>query len=154
MADPEARTIRPTDWEQIASLKARYVRSIDTRDWAGLRHVFTDEVVIDTTGDGAGVETDPDRFVGRVAQALEGATSLHRVFLPEITVGPDGTATGTWAMEDDIWWPPGGPVAHLHGAGHYHETYRRRPDGWRIRTMTLTRTFRRLHDADGAELTV
>jgi hypothetical protein len=150
--EPGSGSARPTDREEIAALKARYVRSIDTQDWVGLRDVFTAEVVIDTTGDGAGTRTDPDEFVRRVSQVLAGATSIHRVFLPELTVGADGTASGIWAMEDDIWWPAGGPVAHLHGAGHYHETYRRGPDGWRIRTMTLARTFRRLYDAAGTEL--
>jgi hypothetical protein len=27
----------------------------------------------------------------------------------------------------------------MHGYGHYHETYERTDDGWRIKTITLTR---------------
>ena len=49
------------------------------------------------------------------------------------------TATGTWAMEDRIWWPEGSPVRFLHGYGHYHETYVVTERGWRIATMRLTR---------------
>jgi hypothetical protein len=150
VTEPSLRRLE--DFEDIRTLKARYVRCIDTHDWTGLRAVFTDPVVIDTSNDDAGVRTDPDEFVRGVARVLDGTTSLHRVFLPELDVAADGTATGTWAMEDDIWWPPGGPVTHLHGAGHYHETYVRTSDGWRIRTMTLTRTFRRLVGPDGAQL--
>jgi hypothetical protein len=36
-------------------------------------------------------------------------------------------------------WPPGAALKTLHGFGHYHETYRRLEDGWRIQTSTLTR---------------
>jgi len=45
-------------------------------------------------------------------------------------------------MEDRLWWSPGGPVRHLHGFGHYHETYEKTADGWRIKAMTLTRLHR------------
>ena len=27
----------------------------------------------------------------------------------------------------------------MHGYGHYHETYEKGPDGWRIKTLLLTR---------------
>jgi hypothetical protein len=45
-------------------------------------------------------------------------------------------------MEDMLWWPPGGPMTHMHGYGHYHETYERTSDGWRIKTLRLTRLHR------------
>lgn len=150
MTDPAVQ--RLLDLEELRSLKARYVRCVDTHDWPGLRAVFADEVVIDTSNDDAGVRTDPDEFVAGVARVLEHTTSLHRLFLPELDLTGADTAAGTWAMEDDIWWPPGGPVAHLHGAGHYQEAYLRTPDGWRITAMTLTRTFRRLTGPDGTEI--
>jgi hypothetical protein len=37
------------DVEAIRRLKARYFRTMDTKDWAGMRQVFTDDVVIDTS---------------------------------------------------------------------------------------------------------
>jgi len=37
------------DFEAIRQLKARYFRTMDTKDWAGMRQVFTDDVVIDTS---------------------------------------------------------------------------------------------------------
>jgi hypothetical protein len=45
-------------------------------------------------------------------------------------------------MEDELWWPAGSPITHLHGYGHYHETYVKGADGWRIASMTLTRLHR------------
>ena len=41
-------------------------------------------------------------------------------------------------MEDRIWFPEGAPVTRLVGQGHYHETYERTMDGWRIASMRLT----------------
>jgi hypothetical protein len=37
------------DVEAIKQLKARYFRTMDTKDWAAMRGVFTDDVVMDTT---------------------------------------------------------------------------------------------------------
>ena len=42
---------RSTDLDQIHQLKARYFRLMDTKDWDGLREVFTSDVRIDTTVD-------------------------------------------------------------------------------------------------------
>ena len=42
-------------------------------------------------------------------------------------------------MEDKLRWPPGGPIRTLHGYGHYHETYEKLEEQWRIKTITLTR---------------
>ena len=52
------------------------------------------------------------------------------------------TATGVWVLEDQLWWPEGGPLRHMHGFGHYHETYEKTEAGWRIKSMTITRLHR------------
>ena len=36
------------DIEAIKQLKARYFRTMDTKHWAAMRQVFTDDVVVDT----------------------------------------------------------------------------------------------------------
>ena len=40
------------DIEAIKQLKARYFRTMDTKDWAAMQLVFTDDVVVDTTASG------------------------------------------------------------------------------------------------------
>ena len=37
------------DIEAIRRLKARYFRTMDAKDWNGMRQVFADDVMIDTT---------------------------------------------------------------------------------------------------------
>ena len=75
---------------------------------------------------------------------IETVTTVHHGHMPEIILTSTNTATGLWAMEDKLWWPEGSPIVHLHGYGHYHETYEKPTTGtgWRIKTLKLTRLHR------------
>jgi uncharacterized protein (TIGR02246 family) len=124
------------DIEAIKQLKARYFRTLDTKDWEAFRQVFTDDVVVDTTASGGERITGADAFLAYLGEALAGTTTVHQGHMPEIAVTSDTTATGTWALHDIVIWPTG---MRLDGFGHYHETYVKAVDGWRIETSTLTR---------------
>jgi uncharacterized protein (TIGR02246 family) len=124
------------DIEAIKQLKARYFRTLDTKDWAGYRDVFTDDVAVDTTGSGGRAIHGVDEFLAYLREALAGATTVHQGHTPEITLTSATTATGIWALHDIVIWPNG---MRLDGFGHYHETYVKGPDGWRISSSTLTR---------------
>ena len=89
--------------------------------------------------EGGGIQDDRDSFMAMLEQSIGDVTTVHHGHMPEITLTSDTTATGIWAMEDKLWWPEGSPITHLHGYGHYHETYEKGPDGWRIKTLKLTR---------------
>jgi len=130
------------DIEAIHQLKARYFRTMDTKDWDGLAAVFTEDVVIDMTGEGAGVTHGVAQYMPFLRHHIEPVVTVHHGHMPEIELTSATTATGIWAMEDELWWPPGGPISHMHGYGHYHETYEKTDAGWRIKTMTLTRLHR------------
>jgi hypothetical protein len=138
------------DVEAIKQLKARYFRMMDLKDWDGLAAVFTDDVVIDMTGEGAGVTRSVAEYMPFLRNAIEPVLTVHHGHMPEITLTSPTTATGIWSMEDKLWWPEGAPIKHLHGYGHYHETYEKTPAGWRIKTMTLTRLHREVVPADVA----
>jgi uncharacterized protein (TIGR02246 family) len=131
------------DLEAIKQLKARYFRTMDTKDWDGMRQVFTDDVVMDTTASGGNVITGADEFIAFLRQALDGAVTVHQGHMPEIEITSPTTATGIWALEDWVRWEAGG----LHGFGHYHETYEKTDGQWRIKSSTLTRLRM---DPDGA----
>lgn len=134
--------VEQDDIEAIKQLKARYFRMMDTKDWDGLAAVFTDDVAIDMTGEGAGVTHSVAEYMPFLRDAIEPVITVHHGHMPEIELTSPSTARGIWSMEDKLWWPPGSPIAHLHGYGHYHETYEKTPAGWRIKTMTLTRLRR------------
>jgi uncharacterized protein (TIGR02246 family) len=124
------------DIEAIRQLKARYFRTMDTKDWAGMRQVFTDDVVVDTSEGGGGVVNGADEFLAFLQEALADATTVHQGHMPEIELTSDATATGIWALNDIVIFPTG---VRLDGYGHYHETYEKIGGEWRIKTLKLTR---------------
>ncbi len=128
--------------EKIRRLKARYFRTMDTKQWEELAAVFTDDVVIDMTGEGAGITTSVAAYLPFLIEQIGDVITVHHGHMSEIHVDDADHARGIWAMEDELWWPEGSPLKHLHGYGHYHESYRRTEDGWRISAMTLTRLHR------------
>ncbi|UGQ12628.1 nuclear transport factor 2 family protein [Yinghuangia sp. ASG 101] len=124
--------------EAIKQLKARYFRTLDTKDWDGMREVFTEDVVVDTTGSGGAVVTGRGAFMEFVSTHLADILTVHHGHTPEITLTSPTTATGVWAMEDRVRYPDG---RELIAAGHYHETYDKSDGTWRIKTSKLTRLF-------------
>ena len=124
------------DLEAIKQLKARYFRTMDTKDWDGMRRVFTDGVVMDTTASGGSVISGADEFMAFLRETLADAITVHHGHMPEIDVTSPTTATGIWALQDTIVWPDG---TRLEGYGHYHETYEKVDGQWLIASSTLTR---------------
>jgi uncharacterized protein (TIGR02246 family) len=124
------------DIEAIKQLKGRYCRTMDTKDWAGMRQVFTDDVEVDTTESGGGVVVGADDFMAFLEDTLRDVVTVHHCHTPEIEVTSTTSATGVWAMEDMLRWPAG---HELHGYGHYHEVYEKADGRWRIKRTKLTR---------------
>jgi SnoaL-like domain len=132
------------DIEAIKQLKARYFRFIDTQDWGALRHVFADDVVMDSREAGGLLKRGADDYIIYLSGALEGVISVHHGHMPEIALTSPTTATGIWAMEDMLRWPDG---RELHGYGHYIETYEKADGSWRIKTLKLTRLRQDMFEA-------
>jgi|HubBroStandDraft_6_1064221.scaffolds.fasta_scaffold861641_2 uncharacterized protein (TIGR02246 family) len=124
------------DIEAIKQVKARYCRTMDTKDWAAMRQVFTDDVTMDTSSSGGGVVTGADDFLAFLVGVIGDVVTVHQCHTPEIQLTSTTTATGVWAMEDMLRWPDG---SEMHGYGHYHETYEAHDGDWRISSSTLTR---------------
>ena len=122
--------------EAIKRLKARYFRTMDTKDWAGMREVFADDVVVDTTESGGGIVTGADEFMAFLSETLADVVTVHHGHMPEIELTSATSATGIWALQDILKWPNG---TELHGYGHYYENYVKQGDHWRIAATKLTR---------------
>lgn len=138
--------------EAIRSLKARYFRAMDTKDWSLLGQVFTE----DAQADFRGADVDPatgesavpgatgavlagrEAIVAGLSAGLGDLVTVHAGFMPEIEVQDDTNASGIWAMSDLLRFPDG-PISELRGWGHYHERYVRVDGQWRIATMRLKR---------------
>ncbi len=124
--------------EQIKQLKARYLRFLDTRQWAEWRQLFTEDVVADYGNNQAVKTAGVDRLIEMTSAVLEDAVSVHHAHTPEITLIDDSHAEGIWAMEDII----NAADYDLHGFGHYYEDYFKLDGQWRIARITLTRLKR------------
>lgn len=133
--------------EEIKSLTAGRIRAMDEKRWADYEALHAPDHVSDTYGNapavGAKANTD------KLAQVLNGITSVHHAHMPEIAITSETTATGVWAMEDMLFWKQGEDGHWLHGYGHYHERYRKDADGWRFVYRRLTRL--RVDMSKGAE---
>ena len=79
-------------------------------------------------------------------------TTVHQGHTPEITTSGT-TATGIWAMEDNIFWTEQGLEHRLHGFGFYHETYQKRDGQWLFTSRQLKRTHVRTWMTPRADLT-
>lgn len=135
--------------EQIRQLKAAYFRCMDTKNWDEFPNLFTVDAVFDARGafkmPKAEEEYEKEPVVsGRsaileyVRSGISPLTSVHHGHMPEIEILSAVTAKATWAMNDILIPPTGGPFKKLEGYGHYFETYAF--DGrWRIATLKLRR---------------
>jgi hypothetical protein len=122
------------DYKAIVELKARFVETVDAKDWDGYRSVFTPKEGVFDFGGGFTVQGG-DAFVDTVKGMLEGAVSVHRAFLPQIQVASAAEATGAWAVNDYIEWTPDpktGERRGQQGFGYEYETYRKVGGAWKI----------------------
>ena len=121
--------------EEIKQLKARYFRTMDTKDWDGMRDVFADDVVIDTTESGGNVISRRRRVHGVPAASRSGTSSPSTTATcPRSSSRRRRRRPAIWSMEDMLRLAQ--RHASSHGYGHYHETYEKFDgDSWRIKTL-------------------
>ncbi|MFA7585486.1 MAG: nuclear transport factor 2 family protein [Novosphingobium sp.] len=147
MNDPEWRAI-----EAIKSLKSRYFRFLDTKNYDGLDAIFMDDAVIDVRGSTTASDGGDPTVAGLDDEVMTGRqfkqffrtgighlVTAHHGHMPEITLETADTARAIWAFEDHIWFPQGSPFHKMHGWGHYHDHYVRTDIGWQVSVMKITR---------------
>jgi SnoaL-like domain len=135
---------RLLDIEAIKTLKARYVRYGDTRDWDGFARLFTPDYEVEMDGVPRPSRDIPtthvhvqglDSIVAAWRSLLVGVTTAHQALLPEIEITGPSTAQGVWAMHETVWFPK----CIFNGWGHYREDYVRIEGVWKIRKTRTTR---------------
>ena len=133
MPDPD----RSADREAIRQLKARYFRYLDTKQWESFADLFTDDAKMVNGPDGQAPVVGRDAIAAYVSGSVAALVTVHHGHMPEITFTASDTASGVWAMFDQLRGPGG---FAMDGFGHYHEEYERGSDGaWRIASTRLTR---------------
>jgi len=122
------------DIEEIKKLKARYFRSLDSKDWETYAGVFAEDCIVDLRRAGGELHQGRPAFKA-YASSLTIVQSCHHGHMPEIDLTGDTTATGVWSMEDYNIWEDG---RQNHGWGHYLESYEKVGGRWYIKTMALS----------------
>ena len=138
------------DLEQIRQLKYRYLRTLDTKQWAEFEACFLPDATADYAGLSFG---DRAALVDYMRTNLGPAiVTMHHVHHPEIVVVGDD-ATGRWYLHDQVISAEYG--FKLEGAAFYEDRYRRTPEGWRVAHTGYHRTFEatyELRDVPGFKL--
>lgn len=145
-----------SEFDQVRTVKARYFRYVDTKDWTGLATVFASYARFDR-GFGSAVRNPvtgswstplPPRsdvvdgreeIVAMVRRSVEGLWTVHRGHHCELTMRKDGTVHAIWAMSDQLRDANGRLL--LKRSGHYEDTYCIEDGAWRIASSCLTRLF-------------
>ena len=133
--------------EAIKQLKARYMRSVDTKDWETLATTLAPDARSFYSGGKYSFE-GCDAILAFLRESL-GSTdiaTLHHAHTPEIEISSETTARGIWYLEDFVINEaratesmPGGTV--LHGTGIYSDEYTKLRGEWKISLTGYERIF-------------
>ncbi|APE14125.1 DUF4440 domain-containing protein [Mycobacterium sp. WY10] len=121
---------------ELTQAKAKYCRTLDTKDWNGLAALMVDDVEFGMS-DG---ESEPHMTIGRdetlalLQSLVSGARTAHQVHAPEIDLNED-EAQVIWAVQDRAVFDDGTSVT---GYGHYTERWVHQGDAWRLASLLLT----------------
>lgn len=136
MADDRLQQL--LDYKDIIELKARFGRLADAKDWEGFKNVFSADCTFDLGG--GQIMHGGETYAYAVRDMLEGAVSLHRFSMPEITFLSPTEAEGIWVLHDYNVWPSDPQTSErcgYNGHGREYETYRKIDGAWKITSWRL-----------------
>lgn len=140
--------------EAIKRVKYKYLRCLDQKLWDEMAEVFTDDAVAAYSGGKYGFE-GRENILAFLVRSMGAETfhSSHRVHHPEIDLRADGTAVGTWAMDDVVIMTDWNLT--VRGAAFYEDEYRQEGDDWKISRTGYKRTYEEIQprDVPGLRLT-
>jgi hypothetical protein len=130
-------------WFALSEAKARYCRTLDTKDWAGYAALLTEDFMLDVSeGSQVPVITGRHAALKQIQSSILTAKTVHQVHSPEIQLNGD-EAHVIWALQDRVIWGPDRPS--ITGYGHYHERWVRRNGDWKLASLRLTRLHIDVH---------
>ncbi len=136
--------------EAIKQLKYRYFRCLDTKKWDELAETLTEDAFA-AYDSGKYTHEGRDAIMQFLRESLGDPTivSRHQGHHPEIEITGDGTARGTWYLEDYVIFA--GMGAELSGAGFYEDEYVKVGEAWKIRKTGYFRTYEQFSGRDGVQ---
>ena len=141
--DVRAALKEAEDREAIKRLKYKYMRCVDTKQWADLMSCFAENARTSYEGGKYPLEGH-DAILGFFKKmSSPELITVHHLHHPEIELTGDDTARGAWALEDYVidlkanW--------SLRGAAFYEDEYVRVNGEWKIKFTGFKRIFWERH---------
>ena len=126
--------------EAIKRLKYKYLRCLDQKQWTEMAACFTADAT-SAYSDGKYSFSGRDKIIDFLRSALGPPNRItsHRVHQPEIDLTSPTTATGIWALEDQVI----DTTLHttIRGAAFYRDEYVKVGGQWKIASTGYRRTF-------------
>jgi hypothetical protein len=123
----------------IIELINRMVLGLDSKDWDGLVHLFTENVYSDRTSlTGGDPETlGAEAFVGGWRWLMDHLDAIHHIVSNHVVNvdGDSATCTANMLGTHVLVNPSGGPMWQV--GGHHNYQLTRTSDGWRIAGITF-----------------
>jgi uncharacterized protein (TIGR02246 family) len=127
--------------ERIKQLKAAYFDALDGKIWRDFAQLFTPDCEFITYKDVANTipkrRSGPTEITASVQKTTANTRTRHRADLIEIQIRSPDEAEALWEMTDEASLQDG---RTFHGAGCYHERYRRLDGAWLISCLELRRS--------------
>lgn len=137
-------------YEGLVRQKARYGRYLDTKQWHSFVQIALPDARFrfqDVDGsiifrNGTGMDFDSlSSFVDYFRELFADAQTLHMFGPPDVQIERGEQVEVIWAMEDQLHFGEDSPISELRGGGYYYEIWVKTSDGWRLKDLTLRRTY-------------
>ncbi len=135
LAELERRITRLEDIEEIKKLKSDYWYYVDKKQWDKLVDLFTEDAVWKRPDGNNSVGRKA--LVERIKQRCDPLRTIHQGHQHKIEITSETTATGRWAMYDDLVDIHGN--SGFEGWGFYEDEYVKQNGKWKIKTTSLSR---------------
>lgn len=140
----EREVQRLRDIEEIRQNKAKYYRSIDSKQWNDLRETVSEDFKTAFFG-GKIVCNGVEEFVAFLKKSNpETTVSLHMAYIPEITIDSETEAHGRWYLRDSTIVNDGSNYI-VQGASFHMDKYEKRDGKWLITEIKSERTFEEMY---------
>jgi hypothetical protein len=116
--------------------KARYCRTLDTKDWEEFATVLAADVRLDLSDGNPDIEAivGRDNVIAAIRESVAGARTVHQVHLPEVEISGD-EAQAIWPVQERVIWDNGTSWTAF---GHYHDRWVRTDGHWALAESKLT----------------
>ena len=135
----EEKVQRLYDIEEIKALKGKYLRCLDTKDWAGIQETFAPGITTDYSGGKYSFDT-PEAIVDFLTKSMPATViTQHQCHTPEIWFESVCVAWGYLYLQDYLLMPEHN--MRIKGSAIYKDMYQKVDGKWLIQKTGYTRVF-------------